>query len=139
MPDKIGISKMNTAKKGLPPYMGLIFTISNGSEGQKILYLLCFLIHTYIGVDRKYKIGFAYPVAVNNTKDGYIGSIVVVIPASEFFKLFGKMCDVKSPYLSVLYRKAVEIVHPLPELLSKLFLVMRPKRFLSIMKNSIIK
>ncbi len=46
---------------------------------------------TYTGMDGKYKIGLAYPALVNSSNGGYVGSIVVVMPASEFFKHFGNI------------------------------------------------
>jgi signal transduction histidine kinase len=118
--DKNGTSKMNVAKKGLPPYIGVNFHHFEWIRELKDSLSPAFS-DIYTGIDGKHKIGLAYPVVVNSTKGGHIGSIVVVMPASEFFKHFGNIYDIRSPYLSVLDSKAVQIVHPLPELVGKPF------------------
>ncbi len=118
--DKNGTSKMNVAKKGLPPYIGVNFHHFEWIRESKYNISPVFS-DTYTGIDGKHKIGLAYPVVVNSTKGGYAGSVVVVMPASEFFEHFGNIYDIRSPYLSVLDRKAVQIVHPLPELVGKPF------------------
>ncbi len=118
--DKNGTAKINVAKKSLPSYIGVNFYYFKWIfESRETLSPV--FSDTFIGMDGQYKIGLAYPVAVNNTKEGYVGSIVAVIPASEFFKHFGNIYDINSSYLSVLDSKAVQIVHPLQELVGKPF------------------
>ncbi len=118
--DKNGTSKINVGKKGLPPYIGVNFHNFEWIRESKDSLSPVFS-DTYIGIDGKYKIGLAYPVIVNSTNGGYVGSVVVVMPAGEFFKHFGNTYDIRSPYLSVLDSKGVQIVHPLSELLGKPF------------------
>ncbi len=118
--DEKGIAKRAVAKEGLPQYIGVNFNYFEWIRESKDTLSPVFS-DTYIGRDGKYKIGLAYPVVVNNTREEHVGSIVVVIPASEFFKHFGNIYDIKSSYLSVLDSKAVQIVHPLKELVGKPF------------------
>ncbi len=118
--DKNGTSKMNAGKKGLSSFIGVNFHNFEWIRESKDSLSPVFS-DTYTGMDGKHKIGMAYPVLVDGTKGGYVGSIVVVMPASEFFKHFGNIYDIRSPYLSVLDSKAVQIVHPLPDLVGKPF------------------
>ena len=98
--------------------LGSIFTISGGLESKDSLSSV--FSDTYTGMDGKYKIGLAYPVRVNSSKGGYVGSIVVVCPQVNSLKIL-EIYDMRSPYLSVLGSKGVQIVHPLPELVGKPF------------------
>ena len=81
--DENGTSKMNAANRDLPPYTGVNFHHFKWIRESKDSLSPVFS-DTYTGLDGKYKIGLAYPVVVNSSKGGYAGSIVVVMPASEF-------------------------------------------------------
>jgi signal transduction histidine kinase len=114
--DKKGMATMSVVSQGQQNHNGQDFS---GREWIKKTEstLSPVFSDTFIGSDGKYKIALVQPILANNTKEGYIGSVGVVIPSIEFFKHFGNTYDIKSSYISVLDSKAVQVVHPLPSLI----------------------
>ncbi|MBA3751092.1 MAG: HAMP domain-containing histidine kinase, partial [Nitrosopumilus sp.] len=75
----------------------------------------------FIGVDGNYRIAITHPIILNNSKEGYVGLVGVVMPTIKFFQHYGNIYDIKSQYLAVLDQKSVHLVHPLPSLVGKPF------------------
>ena len=113
--DKNGISKMSSISKGQQDHKGQDFSNREWIKKTKDTLSPVFS-DSFVGSNGKLKIALVYPILANNTKEGFIGSVGVIIPAIEFFKHFGNIYDLKSSYLSVLDSKAVQVVHPLPSL-----------------------
>ena len=113
--DKNGISKMSSISQGQQDHRGQDFSNREWIKKTKDTLSPVFS-DSFVGSNGKLKIALVYPILANNTKEGFIGSVGVIIPAIEFFKHFGNIYDLKSSYLSVLDSKAVQVVHPLPSL-----------------------
>ena len=135
--DKNGISKMSSISQGQQDHRGQDFSNREWIKKTKDTLSPVFS-DSFVGSNGKLKIALVYPILANNTKEGFIGSVGVIIPAIEFFKHFGNIYDLKSSYLSVLDSKAVQVVHPLPSLVGLPFLVMNLRKLPEKTKYSTI-
>jgi signal transduction histidine kinase len=114
--DNKGISKMSVISQGQQNHTGQDFSDREWIKKAKDTLSPVFS-DTFVGSNGKYKIALVHPILANNTKEGFIGSVGVIIPSIEFFNHFGNTYDIKSSYISVLDSKAVQVVHPLPSLI----------------------
>src|SRR5690242_1496000 len=63
------------------------------------------------GLDNKYRIAITYPILNRDTQE-YIGSIVALIPAIEFFEHYGNVHDITAQYLTAYDRNGTYLANP---------------------------
>lgn len=83
------------------------------------------------GRDGVYRIAITFPII---NEGAYIGLVAASLSTIPFFEYYGNIYDIKSQYLAVLDRNAVQLIHPVKSLLEHHFLVTIHNRSLDIMR-----
>jgi len=108
--DKSNIVKFSIDAKGLSSYQGL--DISNRRwVGETKDTLAPVFSNGFEGRDGTYRIAITYPIINENTGE-YMGLVGASLPTIPLFEHYGNIYDIKSQYLAVLDRNAVQLVHP---------------------------
>src|ERR687892_332889 len=82
----------------------LVPVFSNGFEGR----------------DGIYRIAITFPILNENTGE-YTGLVAASLPTVHFFEHYGNIYDIKSQYLAVLDRNAIQLIHPVKSFIGTSF------------------
>lgn len=74
----------------------------------------------YPGSDSLYRIAITFPI-VNGDTGKYLGLIAASLPTVPLFRHYGNTYDIKSQYLAVLDRNAVQLIHPVKSFIGTSF------------------
>jgi signal transduction histidine kinase len=108
--DKNNIVKLSIDANGLSSYQGL--DVSNRKwVGETRDTLEPVFSNGFEGRDGIYRIAITYPI-INENTGGYMGLVGASLPTIPLFEHYGNIYDIKSQYLAVLDRNAVQLVHP---------------------------
>lgn len=65
----------------------------------------------FAGRDGIYRIAITFPI-INESTGEYLGLVMASLPTVPLFDHYGNIYDIKSQYLAVLDRNAVQLIHP---------------------------
>lgn len=74
----------------------------------------------YLGSDGLYRIAITFPI-VNGNSGEYLGLVAATLPTVPLFKHYGNIYNIKSRYLAVLDRNAVQLIHPVKSFIGTSF------------------
>jgi signal transduction histidine kinase len=86
------------------------------------------------GLDNKYRIAITYPILNRDTQE-YIGSIVALIPAIEFFEHYGNVHDITAQYLTAYDRNGTYLANPSAYFAGKNFFADDVQKLINYNKN----
>ena len=72
------------------------------------------------GRDGIYRIAITFPILNENTGE-YTGLVAASLPTVHFFEHYGNIYDIKSQYLAVLDRNAIQLIHPVKSFIGTSF------------------
>jgi signal transduction histidine kinase len=108
--DKNNIGISSIAIKDLPRYAGVNFSYREWVRETKDMRMPLFS-NGFKGRDSTYRIAITFPIINENTGE-YMGLVGASLPTIPFFEHYGNIYDIKSQYLAVLDKKAVQLIHP---------------------------
>jgi signal transduction histidine kinase len=74
----------------------------------------------FLGRDGVYRIAITFPIVDENTGK-YLGLVAALLPTVPLFKHYGNIYDIKSQYLAVLDRNAIQLIHPVKSFIGTSF------------------
>src|SRR5215211_3426188 len=108
--DKNNIGISSIAIEDLPRYVGVNFSYREWVRETKDMLMPLFS-NGFEGRDSTYRIAITFPIINENTGE-YMGLVGASLPTIPFFEHYGNIYDIKSQYLAVLDKKAVQLIHP---------------------------
>ena len=117
--DRNNIVKSTIDAKGLPSYLGLNLSYRDWARETKDTLAPAFS-NGFEGQDGIYRIAITYPIINENTGE-YMGLVGASLPTIPLFEHYGNIYDIKSQYLAVLDRNAVQLVHPVKSFIGTSF------------------
>jgi signal transduction histidine kinase len=117
--DRNNIVKSSTAAKDLPRFVGVNFSYREWARETKDTLMPVFS-NGFVGRDGIYRIAITFPIVNENTGE-YMGLVAASLPTIPFFEHYGNIYDIKSQYLAVLDRNAVQLIHPVKSFIGTSF------------------
>lgn len=116
--DKNNIVKSSIAANDLPRFVGVNF--SYGEWARETKDMLPVYSNGFEGRDGLYRTAITFPIINENTRE-YIGLVAASLSTIPFFEYYGNIYDIKSQYLAVLDRNAVQLIHPVKSFIGTSF------------------
>jgi signal transduction histidine kinase len=117
--DKNNIVTSSIAAKDLPRFVGVDFSYRDWARETKNTLMPVFS-NGFEGRDGIYRIAITFPIANKNTGE-YMGLVVASLSTIPFFEHYGNIYDIRSQYLAVLDRNAVQLIHPVKSFIGTSF------------------
>jgi signal transduction histidine kinase len=117
--DKNNIVTSSIAAKDLPRFVGVDFSYREWARETKNTLMPVFS-NGFEGRDGIYRIAITFPIANKNTGE-YMGLVVASLSTIPFFEHYGNIYDIRSQYLAVLDRNAVQLIHPVKSFIGTSF------------------
>ena len=117
--DKNNIVTSSIAAKDLPRFVGVDFSYRDWARETKNTLMPVFS-NGFEGRDGIYRIAITFPIANKNTGE-YMGLVVASLSTIPFFEHYGNIYDIRSQYLAVLDRTAVQLIHPVKSFIGTSF------------------
>jgi signal transduction histidine kinase len=117
--DKNNIVKSSIAANDLPRFVGVDLSYREWARETKEM-LLPVYSNGFEGRDGIYRIAITFPIINENTRE-YIGLVAASLPTISFFEYYGNIYDIKSQYLAVLDKNAVQLIHPVKSFIGTSF------------------
>lgn len=116
--DKNNIVKSSIAANDLPRFVGVDFSYREWARETKDM--LPVYSNGFEGRDGLYRTAITFPIINENTRE-YIGLVAASLSTIPFFEYYGNIYDIKSQYLAVLDRNAVQLIHPVKSFIGTSF------------------
>ena len=116
--DKNNIVKSSIAANDLPRFVGVDFSYREWARETKDM--LPVYSNGFEGRDGLYRTAITFPIINENTQE-YIGLVAASLSTIPFFEYYGNIYDIKSQYLAVLDRNAVQLIHPVKSFIGTSF------------------
>jgi signal transduction histidine kinase len=117
--DKNNIVASSMAAGDLPRYVGVDFSDREWVRETKDTLMPVFS-NGFEGRDGIYRIAITFPILNENTGE-YTGLVAASLPTVHFFEHYGNIYDIKSQYLAVLDRNAIQLIHPVKSFIGTSF------------------
>jgi signal transduction histidine kinase len=117
--DKNNIMTSSIAAKDLPRFVGVNFSYREWARETKDIQTPLFS-NGFEGRDGIYRIAITFPILNENTGE-YMGLVAASLPTIPFFEHYGNIYDIRSQYLAVLDRNAVQLIHPVKSFIGTSF------------------
>ena len=117
--DRNNILTTGIVNKGLSTYVGVNFSYQDWARETKDMLMPVFS-NGFEGRDSTYRIAITFPIINENTGE-YMGLVGATLPTIPFFEHYGNIYDIKSQYLAVLDKKAVQLIHPVKSFIGTSF------------------
>ena len=117
--DKNNIVTSSIAAKDLPRFVGVDFSYRDWARETKNTLMPVFS-NGFDGRDGIYRIAITFPVVNKNTGE-YMGLVVASLSTIPFFEHYGNIYDIRSQYLAVLDRNAIQLIHPVKSFIGTSF------------------
>ena len=117
--DKNNIVTSSIAAKYLPRFVGVDFSYRDWATETKNTLMPVFS-NGFDGRDGIYRIAITFPVVNKNTGE-YMGLVVASLSTIPFFEHYGNIYDIRSQYLAVLDRNAIQLIHPVKSFIGTSF------------------
>ena len=117
--DKNNIVTSSIAAKDLPRFVGVDFSYRDWARETKNTLMPVFS-NGFEGRDGIYRIAITFPITNKNTGE-YMGLVVASLSTIPFFEHYGNIYDIRSQYLAVLDRNAVQLIHPVKSFIGTSF------------------
>jgi signal transduction histidine kinase len=110
---------ISSITKDLPRYVGVNFSYREWVRETKDTRMPLFS-NGFEGRDSTYRIAITFPI-INQNTGKYIGLAAASLPTIPFFEHYGNIYDIKSQYLAVLDKNAVQLIHPVKSFIGTSF------------------
>jgi signal transduction histidine kinase len=117
--DKNNIVKSSIAANDLPKFVGADFSYREWARETKDMLLPVYSTG-FEGRDGIYRIAITFPIINENNRE-HIGLVAASLSTIPFFEHYGNIYDIKSQYLAVLDRNAVQLIHPVKSFIGTSF------------------
>ncbi|MEJ7641839.1 MAG: sensor histidine kinase [Candidatus Nitrosocosmicus sp.] len=116
--DMFGIIRQNMVPEGEDKYIG--FNLSKRADWVKeaMLTKQPQFSGSYIGLDNKYRIGFANPIIHQDTNE-FMGIVGVLVPVERFFEHYSGIYNVSSEYFDAFDKNGLILTTPTKHLVGK--------------------
>jgi len=118
--DRNNLVRSNTAAKYIPEFVGAINLSSMQWARETKDTLAPVFSNGFLGRDGVYRIAITFPIVDENTGK-YLGLVAALLPTVPLFKHYGNIYDIKSQYLAVLDRNAIQLIHPVKSFIGTSF------------------
>ena len=118
--DRNNLVRSSTAAKYLPEFVGAINLSSMQWARETKNTLAPVFSNGFLGRDGVYRIAITFPIVDKNTGK-YLGLVAALLPTVPLFKHYGNIYDIKSQYLAVLDRNAIQLIHPVKSFIGTSF------------------
>ena len=115
--DKNNVVASSIAAGDLPRYVGVDFSDREWVRETEDTLVPVFS-NGFEGRDGIYRIAITFPIL--NTGE-YTGLVAASLPTVHFFEHYGNIYDIKSQYLAVLDRNAIQLIHPVKSFIGTSF------------------
>ena len=117
--DKNNVVASSIAAGDLPRYVGVDFSDREWVRETEDTLVPVFS-NGFEGRDGIYRIAITFPILNENTGE-YTGLVAASLPTVHFFEHYGNIYDIKSQYLAVLDRNAIQLIHPVKSFIGTSF------------------
>src|SRR5215217_7900670 len=117
--DKNNIVTTSIVAKDLPKFAGVNFSFREWVRETKDTQMSVFS-NGFRGMDGIYRIAITFPIINENSRE-YLGLVAASLPTIPFFEHYGNIYDIKSQYLAVLDKNAVQLIHPVKSFIGTSF------------------
>src|SRR5918999_472130 len=117
--DKNNVVASSIAAGDLPRYVGVDFSDREWVRETEDTLVPVFS-NGFEGRDGIYRIAITFPILNENTGE-YMGLVAASLPTIPFFEHYGNIYDIRSQYLAVLDRNAVQLIHPVKSFIGTSF------------------
>jgi signal transduction histidine kinase len=117
--DKNNIVASSIAAGDVPRYVGVDFSYREWVRETKDTLMPVFS-NGFEGRDGIYRIAITFPILNENTGE-YTGLVAASLSTVHFFGHYGNIYDIKSQYLAVLDRNAIQLIHPVKSFIGTSF------------------
>jgi signal transduction histidine kinase len=117
--DENNIVASSIAAGDLPRYVSVDFSYREWVRETKDTLMPVFS-NGFEGRDGIYRISISFPILNENTGE-YTGLVAASLPTVHFFEHYGNIYDIKSQYLAVLDRSAIQLIHPVKSFIGTSF------------------
>jgi signal transduction histidine kinase len=117
--NKSNIVTSSIAAGDLPRYVGFDFSYRKWVRETKDTLMPVFS-NGFEGIGGTYRIALTFPILNENTGE-YMGLVAASLPTIHFFEHYGNIYDIKSQYLAVLDRNAIQLIHPVKSFIGTSF------------------
>jgi hypothetical protein len=117
--NKNNVVASSIAAGDLPRYVGVDFYYREWVRETKDTLKPVFS-NGFEGRDGIYRIAITFPILNENTGE-YTGLVAASLPTVHFFEHYGNIYDIKSQYLAVLDRNAIQLIHPVKSFIGTSF------------------
>src|ERR687896_1428311 len=115
--DKNNIVKSSIAANDLPRFVGVNFSDREWARETKDMQMPVYS-NGFEGRDGVYRIAITFPII---NVGAYIGLVAASLSTIPFFEHYGNIYDIKSQYLAVLDRNAIQLIHPVKSFIGTSF------------------